>query len=215
MNTYAETQQRARDLRAQLAELSGEDKGDQEMLFQEWSPGRKMQRLWSMLDGMEISIPRYMVMGAITKRLPDGRFAFTANKDEAPVFKEGNVRCFLAEDSPERKSGLLEAAGLDHLPACPARGLRSAFSKKLHGEHRHSDSWRALEDYRSQLAAEQDREERQKQVDAMLQLAGSKAPEPRVKTIEIEREPVVCDECGGTFKTPLALAGHKRSHQKE
>lgn len=174
-NQYAEAQQHQRDLRAQIADLNQSDAPSGEMQFIEWSPGRKIQRLWSMIDGQEINIPQYMVMGAITKRLPDGRFAFTARQEEAPVFKPGNVRCFLADDSPERESGLLAEAGLDHLPACSMKELRSTYSKRVHAQNRHKQSWETLQEHRAEQEREHARAEQTKQTEAMLQLAGSQA----------------------------------------
>ena len=170
-NTFAEQQQYARDLRSQLSEIGQDDTNENEMQFIEWSPGRKMVRLWSMQDGTEITIPRYMVASAISKRLPDGRFAFTAHKEEAPAFKEGTERCFLAEDSVERLGGLLEAAGLDNMPPCPAKHLRSRNSKRVHAQHRHRQSWETLQEYIQTEEAARDREERRKEVEAIQQLA--------------------------------------------
>jgi hypothetical protein len=173
-NAFAEQQQQTRDLRAQLADIAADDRGDQTMQFIEWSPGRKYQTLWSLQDGMEIRIPKYMVMGALMKRR-NGRFLFTANQDEAPKFKEGAVRCFLAEGSPERESGLLAEAGLDHLEPCPAVHLRSAYSKRVHAQNRHRLSWETLREHRQEHEREETREEQRKQTAAMLQLAGSRA----------------------------------------
>ena len=207
-NTFAEQAQRTRDLRAQLTDLGADNKGDQEMQFIEWSPGRKLVKLWSMQDGQEITIPQYMVMGAITKRLPDGRFAFTAHQKEAPAFKDGEVPCFLAANSPERDSGLLEAAGLSHLPPCPAEHLRSNYSKRIHAVNRHRQSWESLQDHISTQEREVERAERREQTDAMLQMAGSKATAVAEKSATH-----LCEECGKYFKTPLALAGHKRSQK--
>ena len=172
-NTFAEQAQRARDLRAQLTEIGAGDRGDQEMQFIEWSPGRKLVKLWSMHDGQEITIPQYMVMGAITKRLPDGRFAFTAHQNEAPAFKDGEISCFLAANSPERDSGLLEAAGLSHLPPCPAEHLRSNYSKRIHAFNRHRQAWESLQDHVATQEREMERGERRQQTDAMLQMAGN------------------------------------------
>lgn len=171
-NAFAENAQRQRDLRLQLAELGSADRSDTEMQFIEWSPGRKMQRLWSMEDGTHIDIPRYMVAAAITKRLANGQFRFTANQADAPPIKEGDIRCFLADDSPERTSGLLDQAGLGHLPACPMKALRSEFSKEQHGEHRHVASWKALLSFKERQEREKDREERRQETAAMLAMAG-------------------------------------------
>lgn len=174
-NAFAEQQQQARDLRTQLQGLAQEDMGNQVMQFTEWSPGRKMQKLWSMQDGQEINIPSYMVMGAITKRLTDGRYAFTANQTEAPVFREGNVRCFLAADSPEREAGLLSEAGLDHLSPCPAKGLRSDYSKEQHAKNRHKQSWETLQTFINRKETREWRQQAQAQTAATLELARAAA----------------------------------------
>lgn len=174
---FAESMQKARDLRVQLDGLGKDDEA--EMQFTEWSPGRKMVKLWSMSDGAEIEIPKYMVLGAISKRLRDGRYAFTANRDEAPKVRNGSVKCFLAEGSPERESRLLEEAGLDHLEPCPANQLRSAYSKRIHAINRHPQSWATLQEYRQEAEREENRKEQRQQTEAMMRLAGSVADEER------------------------------------
>lgn len=185
-NTFAEQEQIRRDLRAQLQGMDRED--TQTMEFIEWSPGRKYQKLWSMQDGMEITIPKYMVAGALSK-FRNGKPLFTAFQAEAPAFKEGNVRCFLAEGSPERESGLLAEAGLDHLEPCPAVHLRSAYSKRVHAQNRHRLSWETLREHRQEHEREEARDEQRKQTAAMLQLAGSRAEEPDAeKPVRVARK---------------------------
>ena len=221
-NKFAEQVQQARDLRTQIADL--ERDSEQEILFQEWSPGRKMVKLWSTTDGMEITIPKYMVAGALTKRnRRTGKWAFTADQSEAPLFRNGIVRCFLAEDSPERDSGLLAEAGLDHLEPCPAVELRSTYSKRIHAINRHPQSWATLQDHLSTQRDDEMRDEQRKQTAAMMSLAGSRAPEPvrtaRVVTMPakvVAGEVLSCD-CGyqtqAASKNPKASLGmHQRMH---
>mgnify|MGYP001562137097 CR=1 FL=1 len=174
-NAFAEQMEQARDLRL---ELTGLERGDEkEFLFQEWSPGRTMVKLWSLIDGEEITIPKYMVGPALMKRQRGGGYVFTSDPAKAPAFREGHVRCFLAEGSSERDSGLLEAAGLDHLPACPAIHLRSAYSKRIHGDNRHPQSSGALKEYLALKERTEDREDRRRQLEATLALAGRVAGE--------------------------------------
>ena len=176
-NIFAEQAQKARDLRVQLNDLAQDTSNDQEMQFTEWSPGRKLVKLWSMADGTEIEIPRYMVMNALTKHYKNG-YLFTAVRSEAPAFKDGHVKCFLAEGSPERESGLLEAAGLDHLPFCEAVHLRSAWSKRIHAQNRHVQSWEILKEHIEAQEKTETRSEQRKQTEAILSLAGSRAEKP-------------------------------------
>ena len=170
---FAESMQQARDLRNQLNEIERDD--EQTVQFTEWSPGRRMVKLWSLVDGGEIEIPRYMVLGAITKRQANGNYVFTANKDEAPKFRDGSVKCFLAEGSTERETGLLEEAGLNHLAPCPANKLRSTYSKRIHAMNRHPQSWAPLQEFVTTQEREESRDEQRKQTAAILELAGGAA----------------------------------------
>lgn len=218
---FAEQMEQARDLRTQL---TGLEQGDErEMLFQEWSPGRKMIKLWSLIDGQEIVIPKYMVLPALNKKQPNGKYVFTAKQEDAPAFKNGNVRCFLAEGSPERESGLLDEAGLSHLPLCPADGLRSGYSKRIHAQNRHRQSWETLQDHIKEHEREEAREEQRKQTAAMLSLAGSREEPAVIPTGTVSFQPYdvtnsatvefVCD-CGFVAKSQFGLDAHKRSHKE-
>ena len=169
----AQRLEEVRDMRVQISELSADDA--KEMSLQEFSPGRKILTLYSMTDGEQIDVPQYIAAQALSKRLADGRYAFTAFKTQAPAYKEGNVRCFLADDSPERESGLLAEAGLDHLPPCPAKHLRSTLSKRVHGQNRHIQAWPTLQEYLQEKDREETRTEQRKQTDAMLALAGQRS----------------------------------------
>jgi hypothetical protein len=217
-STFAEIEQKKRDLRSQIAGLDSQDI-EKEATIEEWSPGRKMVKLWSMIDGTEIEIPRYQVGPALMKRITGTQqFAFTAHKDDAPTFRPGTVRCFLAVDSTERLSGLLAEAGLEHLPACPARELRSNYSKRVHAEHRHVQSWQILTEYVSDQEREASRSDQRKQTEAMISLAGSRVVEPRepraLRTAVVSNRTKVCAECGEEVPTAaFQYARHVKAHK--
>jgi hypothetical protein len=175
---YAQQAQSRRDLRTQLSGLDNSD--SKEILFEEWSPGRTMMTLWSTIDGMEITIPRYMVDNALKKPHPTtpGKFLFTAFKEQAPEFRGGTVKCFLAEGSPERETGLLSGAGLDHLVPCKATELRSPYSKEQHAKNRHPSSWSSFQHYVETKQREETRDDQRKQTEAMMAMAGKLAPVP-------------------------------------
>lgn len=199
----AEHLQQARDLRTQLRDLEAGD--SQEMLFQEWSPGRTLVKLWSMENGEEIEIPRYMAAAALLKPMANGKYRFTTRQEEAPKFREGSVRCFLAGGSEERESGLLDAAGLDNIAFCPAEHLRTRLSKRVHAEHRHPQSWATLQEYLEDQAKLEERADRKQQTAAMMQLANRDAPQTSNLT---------CDECGQVCGSLAGLKAHQRSHEK-
>ena len=84
----------ARDLRGQLSGLTMEDQP--EIIFQEFSPGRRMVLLWSTETGEEVTIPKYMGESFLAKRRADGKgYRFTAHADQAPPVKRGTVKCFM------------------------------------------------------------------------------------------------------------------------
>src|SRR3972149_1737558 len=103
----AERAQDTRDLRGQIAELRDHD---QEILFRETSPARRKVPIYSLVDGEEIYIPVNLLERTLEKRLPDGRFMFTARQHEAPEYKQGDVKCFLHPESIERAA--LDEGGL-------------------------------------------------------------------------------------------------------
>src|SRR3989304_4648526 len=97
----AERAQDIRDLRGQIAELRD---NSQEILFRETSPARKKVPIYSLVDGEEIYIPVNLLERTLGKRLPDGKFMFTARPHEAPEYKRGSVKCFLHPESMEGAS---------------------------------------------------------------------------------------------------------------
>lgn len=213
---FVEQAQAARDLRVQLSEL-GNDQA--EVLFEERSPERKLVKLWRMSDGEEITLPQYQAAAALSKRerLPDGtrRFMFTAYKDDAPVFVDGQLTCFLAATSKERREGLLEAAGIGYIQPCATK-LRTRLSQRRHAERTHPQSWAILQEYLREQREETNTRRSEDQLNAMMALvqnAGAKMPGRRqVDVLSIQH----C-ECGwatpATSKSPdSSMRTHKRLH---
>ena len=174
MAGVAEKAQEQRDLKRQLEEL--DEYGPDEVEFRDISPGRERVTIWSLVDGEPVKVPKYMLPQAMAKRLPDGSDMFTGNRAEAPEYKIGNVKCFLHPESPERE--ILDEIGLAGI-TCGKATLASNYSKRWHGRHRHHDEWEAHEEEvarREKLASEA---RQQEQTDAMLAMAGSRAPKKK------------------------------------
>ena len=135
------------------------------------SPGRRMTKLYSMVNGAEIPVMRYRVREWLQKR-ENGRRMFTQNKDEAPEYIPGTERCFLADDSPPRMSGQLVEAGLAGRATCRYKHGASPYVAEEHGRKKHPQEWRMWQDY--QRREEQKvRDERQaQQTEATLRIAG-------------------------------------------
>lgn len=187
----ADRERRLRDLKSEVAELAN-DPDTQEISIRETSPPVRKVTLYAVETGQPYQISRKFLSAALEKRLPDGGFAFTNKQEEAPSYKPGEVKCFLHADSPERE--VLDEIGLAGRH-CPAAHLRSAYSKKIHAEHRHKQEWRTYQDYQADEEKKQDREARDKQLDATLALAGRAAANPGAPA---------CNNCGQAIEGKLA-----------
>lgn len=169
-NAPAERAQDVRDLRNQIQGLQSED--EREMIFRDTSPRRPRVRVWSMVDGEQITIPRYLMEKLLDKRQQDGTYLFTARQNEAPARRLGQVKCFLHPDAPERV--ILDEIGLNGA-TCPAEHLASRYSKRIHGMHRHKNEWAAYQEFLDEQERDEARAERQQQLAATLALAGRAA----------------------------------------
>lgn len=216
--------EKVRDLRKQVAELAPEDAP--EILFQSISPGRQPVTIYSVENGEPIEVPAYMIGAVMEKTLaptlafPDGRFMFVGDKNDAPEYKPGNVKCFLHPDSPER--AILEQIGLA-AATCPADQLANEQSKRIHGMHRHKQEWAAYQEF-VENAKEEKREARQdEQLQATLVLAGKATGGEFLDKMseKVHRQPErvlrsikgACDICGKTgFKN---VGAHKRGAHNE
>jgi len=161
----AERAQDIRDLRGQISELR--DHG-QEILFRETSPARKKVPIYSLVDGEEIYIPVNLLERTLEKRLPDGKFMFTARQHEAPEYKRGNVKCFLHPESIER--AVLDEVGLTGI-TCNSAHLRSAHSKRIHALHRHSQEWAAYQEHMENQKETERNARQDAQLEATLAIA--------------------------------------------
>lgn len=165
----AERLQTARDLKNQISELAGED--EQEVIIRDTSPRRRYVRLYSMVDGEPLTVAEPVAIRAIEKKQADGSYMFTAREGEAPVYKLGEIKCFLHADSIERRSGALAEVGLGGI-SCPAEHLASLYAKRMHAKNRHGQQWLAYQEHVG-LEKERASEARQEQqLNATLALAG-------------------------------------------
>jgi hypothetical protein len=164
----AEQLTRGRDLKVQMKELANES--NQEIIFRETSPPKRRVTLYSRVDGEPVEIPVGIAERALEKLLPDGGFMFTTNRDQAPAYKRGDIKCFLHADSSERASGALDEVGLAGIN-CPASRLASLYSKRIHAQHRHRQQWEAYQEYVN-IQKERTQDQRQEaQLNATLALA--------------------------------------------
>lgn len=187
-----------RDLRRKIEGLSRED--ESEFIFRDTSPQRRKVTVYSMQNGEPIQIPSYMLEHVLAKKLDDGRDAFTAFPEKAPVFQRGTVKCFLHVNSPDRM--ILEEIGLGGA-SCPAEHLASVYSKRIHGQHRHRQEWAAYQEHLNSLSEQENRDRQERQLEATLAIARTAASVG-----------ILCPECGKEAKTEFGLQAHIRAAHK-
>lgn len=200
----AERLQRSRDLKQQMAELKDED--DQEIIFKDTSRRRAKVLVYSMSDGEPIEMDIELAKKAIEKQLTDGQFMFTMNKEDAPEYRFGEVKCFLHPESKERP--VLNQIGLAGI-TCASAKLANAYSKRIHAQHRHKQQWSMYQEHVQEMERETERNERREQTDAMLAMAGRAAWTPVLATEQCTFEG--CDYSG----TKAQVVGHSAKHKAE
>ena len=210
VNEVAEREERKRDLKSQIAELSAERDG--EIIFMHISPGREPVTVYRAKTGEPVEVPAYMVR-AVMEKDEDGRPMFVARKEDAPEYKLGTIKCFLHADSPERP--ILEEIGLSGV-TCAAAHLASQHAKRQHGLHRHKQEWAALQEYIEDEKEEKREARLDKQLEATLAVAKgadrqAAAPASSVaEATSVRRGPgrpkavENCQNCGGIIEGALA-----------
>lgn len=164
-NVTAEQLRRGRDLAEMDSELKAEKDG---LLFMEVSKREPPITLYAMSDGEPIEMSRAIAEMAIKKKYKGGGFMFTNDPAEAPVYKLGEVKCFLHPDSPERE--LLNEVGMQS-KVCHSEHLASPYSKRIHAQRRHKDEWAAFTEYRNDVKERAAIERQERQTAAMLEMA--------------------------------------------
>jgi hypothetical protein len=116
--------------------------------------------LWDTVTYERSVCNRNMLRTNLRKRRKDGSFVFTP-KDPKKAPYRGTLKCRLHIDHPDR--GRYDPLGF---PTCPMDNLRSEFDVRRHMQHRHKTEWATIE---------QDREDRQRELDRQAQYGILKA----------------------------------------
>lgn len=136
-----------------------------------------------------------MLRQKLGQKRPDGSFVFTTSKPNiAP--KRGNLKCMLHADSEKRE--YYDKLGL---PSCRKSNLTAPYMVEQHMKKRHPQEWAIVERERTQ----KEKEEARAFQEALLKQALT----PKIEL------PFDCGVCDKSFKTRIALEGHKRSHKEE
>lgn len=190
-----------RDLRDQISDIKSSDL--REIVLEESSPPRYRHPVYSMLSGEEVLVAEKRLEAVLSQKLPDGRYAFTANPEQAPSYKRNQIKCVFHPESSERQT--LDEIGLAGV-ICHSAHLASMFSRRIHAENRHPSSWRAYQEWLSEQKEQATAARQEKQIEATLALAGNVAP--------ARTEPCGCGwQVPSGSKNPTSSMGmHKRLH---
>lgn len=176
----ADMLRRGRDLADMDAALKAEKEG---LIFMETSPREAPVVLYSMADGEPIPMLRPIAEMAIKKRYKNGQYLFTDKQEEAPVYKLGDVKCFLHPESPERLSGVLDEVGIASA-VCHSEHLASKYARRVHAENRHGKRWDALKEHLDDIKEQSALARQEQQLEATLALAGRAATAPQTVTVK-------------------------------
>lgn len=172
---YIERAEEARNLQNQLGALASDE--EREILFQEWSPGRKLVTIWNMESGEEAVLPRYIAVAGLNTRSQRSKtgYMWTAHQEQAPEPRVNTIKCFLHPESAER--AFLDEIGVSAV--CMSEHLASNSSKWEHARNRHSGSYKVYQDEVNRRENEQYRQRQEAQTDAMIAIAGQAADAKR------------------------------------
>lgn len=170
MTTDAQRIEEALNLKRQLGVL--DNIADSDMIFQDTSPPARWETIYSMETGEAIRVKRHRLISILEKRLPNGTAAFTATQGNAPEYRLGAVKCFLARGSKEREE--IDAMNIAPGYYCVAEHLANEGAAITHAEKRHPSRWKNYQNQLQRMERQSDRERQDAQTAAILELARSK-----------------------------------------
>jgi len=154
--------------------------------------------IWDAKTGEKLPVLYYMVRDKMKQKNPDGSYRFTSYDPKITPFR-GTVKCLLHPDSI--KGMPYENLGFR---VCKKSNLANQYQLERHMRLKHPREWESIDNERKEKERKEDRELQRAYLEA---LAASKG----IQTKE-NKEEYKCEVCGKVVSTPLALAGHKRSH---
>lgn len=158
--------------------------------------------VYNMETGEPSVINKNMMMTQLKKKLGDGRMAFTTRKELAPTPFRGTFKCMLHPDDLHR-----EHYSQMGMPVCIKSNIPNDYELLNHMRKKHKTAWAQIERERQDADRIADRAW-QNSLIAIAQGRQDTPPQPAPAL-----KSYICEECGKSLSTPLALSGHKRSHK--
>ena len=165
--------------------------------------------VWHVETGARSRVNANMLQSQLSKKLEDGRRAFTTVDPQIPQPK-GQVLCRLHEDAPDR--AIWAAMGF---PTCPAGSLRNEMELDLHMKHRHKSEYGEMMGRAERSEKEEDRMLNRSLLEALvgqaqaaqtIQNIEAEAPKRSRRSYNAEPKYEQCTECEETFEAKTQQA---------
>ena len=173
--------------------------------------------VWHVETGARSRVNANMLQSQLSKKLEDGRRAFTTVDPQIPQPK-GQVLCRLHADAPDRETWASMG-----FPTCPAGSLRNEMELDLHMKHRHKSEYGEIMGRAERSEKEEDRMLNRSLLEALvgqaqaaqtIQNIETEAPKRSRRSYNAEPKYEQCTECEETFeaKTPQAAKMKLSAH---
>ena len=165
--------------------------------------------VWHVETGARSRVNANMLQSQLSKKLEDGRRAFTTVDPQIPQPK-GQVLCRLHADAPDRE--IWAAMGF---PTCPAGSLRNEMELDLHMKHRHKSEYGEMMGRAERSEKEEDRMLNRSLLEALvgqaqaaqtIQNIEAEAPKRSRRSYNAEPKYEQCTECEETFEAKTQQA---------
>jgi hypothetical protein len=165
--------------------------------------------VWNVQTGSRSRVNSNMLQSQLSKKLEDGRRAFTTVDPQIPQPK-GQVLCRLHADAPDRETWA--AMGF---PACRKGNLRNEMELDLHMKHRHKSEYGEMMGRSDRSEKEEDRMLNRSLLEALvgqaqaaqtIQNIETEAPKRSRRSYNAEPKTEPCTECAETFEAKTQQA---------
>ena len=162
----------------------------------------------------ETGEPREVLVNMLAKTLkkknPDGSRVFDVSPTKE--YKQGAVPCWFNPKS-ERYAAISQIPGLENF-VCQSEHLASEFDAEQHCKTRHDRRYLRVKDYLDRKEREDDRARQDRQIEAMLAMAGAKAPE--LPPLVSEPALFYCrvGDCPRFFDSEQSAVLHRAKHKE-
>jgi len=164
---------------------------------------------WNGQTGSRSRVDANMLQSQLSKKLEDGRRAFTTVDPQIPQPK-GQVLCRLHADAPDRETWATMG-----FPACSKGNLRNEMELDVHMKHRHKSEYGEMMGRAERSEKEEDRMLNRSLLEALvgqaqaaqtIQNIETEAPKRSRRSYNAEPKTESCTECEETFEAKTQQA---------